>query len=111
MICEFGSVAVVPFPFVDMSVTRRRPALVLSKAAFNDANGQTLLAMITTARRSAWPSDIPISDAATAGLVAASIVRWKIFTLPNDLIVRTIGRLAPKDSRAVRAALGDVFPR
>ncbi|MBI4920347.1 MAG: type II toxin-antitoxin system PemK/MazF family toxin [Devosia nanyangense] len=110
MICDFGDVAVVPFPFVDMAVSKHRPALVLSTEAFNSNNDNTLFAMITTAKRSGWPSDVAIVDGATAGLIHQSYVRWKVFTLPNELIRRTAGALGERDRAAVAAALRKVLP-
>lgn len=110
MICEFGDVAIVPFPFVEKIVAKVRPALVLSRAEFNDQNGHTMLAMITTAKQSFWPTDIAISDGEAAGLRQPSTVRWKVFTLPNDLIQRRAGALGSKDQRAVKAALRKVLP-
>ena len=109
MICDFGDVAVVPFPFTDLAVTRYRPALVLSQRPFNDANGNTVLAMITTAAGSAWPSDLPIAEIAAAGLVKNCYVRWKIFTLQNHLVDRTIGRLASADLTAARSAVSAIL--
>lgn len=105
MIYEFGAIVVVPFPFVDHSVVKKRPALVLSSKAFNTANGQTLLAMITTAARSTWPSDIVISDGGSAGLLHRSMIRWKVFTLPNATIERRLGFLSESDLAAVRTSV------
>jgi len=45
---------IVPFPFVDLTKVKPRPALVLSMARFNQQNGQTLLATITTAEHTRW---------------------------------------------------------
>lgn len=107
MICDFGDVVVVPFPFVDRPIAKRRPALVLSRESFNAGNGHSILAMITTAARTNWPSDIELSGHTDAGLDHRSVVRWKLFTLPNELIVRQLGRLARRDRTAVvRAARG-----
>ncbi|MSP48571.1 MAG: type II toxin-antitoxin system PemK/MazF family toxin [Alphaproteobacteria bacterium] len=88
---------VAPFPFADFAKSKPRPALVLSARAFNAANGHTVLAMITTARSTAWPSDLAIDDLAAAGLPVASVVRPKLFTLPNELLARRIGALARSD--------------
>jgi mRNA interferase MazF len=46
------SVVVVPFPFIDRAIRRRRPALVVSGESFNSAHTAVLLAMITVARAS-----------------------------------------------------------
>ena len=109
MICDFGDVAVVPFPFTDLPVTKYRPALVLSRLAFNETNGSTMLAMITSAKESTWPSDLLIADGAEAGLHRESMVRWKIFTLTNELVERTVGKLGRTDRAAVRHALRSVL--
>ncbi len=105
MISDIFSVVVVPFPFIDITVARRRPALVLSARAFNEVNGHTLLAMITTASRSHWPSDHPIVDLAAAGLRVPCVVRLKLFTLENRLLDRLIGTLGPADREAVTKRL------
>ena len=104
-------VVVVPFPFTDRSTTKRRPALVLSdSAAFNTQAGQCVLAMITSARHSAWPLDVELQDLDAAGLAATSIVRVKLFTLPDSRIIRKAGALADVDQQNVRTALENLLP-
>jgi len=109
LVCDPGDVAIVPFPFTDLSVAKTRPALVLSARTLNDTSGNTVFAMITTAARSHWPQDVPLSDAAAAGLMAASIVRMKLFTLDNRLISRKIGTLSNRDRQAVRRMLSNLL--
>jgi len=65
---ERYAVVRVPFPFTDRQAQRRRPAVVLSEPGFQRASGHLLLAMITSARQSAWPLDWPIADLQAAGL-------------------------------------------
>lgn len=98
MICNAWDVVVVPFPFTEKPGTKRRPALVLSREAFN-RNGHSVLAMITTKSRAPWPGDTVIEDFPTAGLHAPCIARLKLFTLDNRLILKNIGRLAESDCR------------
>jgi mRNA interferase MazF len=95
----------VPFPLADRQATKRRPALVVSSDAFNETHDQLILAMITTAARSRWPSDVPISDPAKAGLVISSLIRMKLFTLDQSLVVRTIGSLSHPDADAAGKAV------
>lgn len=104
VVCDFGDVVVVPFPFVDRPISKRRPALVLSHERFNAENGHSILAMITTAAQTNWPSDIALSADSDAGLTHRSVVRWKLFTLPNDLILRRIGELSSADRTTVAGA-------
>ena len=49
-------VVVVPFPFTDRAAVKRRSALVVSGAAFNDSHARVVLAMITSAVHAGWPS-------------------------------------------------------
>ena len=97
-------VVVVPFPFTDRNSTKRRPALVLSSSLFNQSSGHSVLAMITSAEQSTWPGDLPISDIESAGLTTDCLVRMKIFTLDDRLIIRKAGSLAAPDQKKLRAA-------
>lgn len=102
---ERFDVVVVPFPFSDRRAAKRRPALVVSDRRCNRTHGHVILAMITTARDSSWPSDTEIADRDAAGLKARSVVRLKLFTLDDALIIRRIGALAEQDRTNVRQVL------
>jgi len=107
---EAYDVVVVPFPFTDRTATKRRPALVISDGlAFNSRVGHSVLAMITSAKHSDWPEDSEISDLDAAGLSSDSVVRMKLFTLDNQLILRRAGALSTNDRARVRGALGRVL--
>ena len=104
-------VVVVPFPFTDKTTTKRRPALVLSRAdTFNKHIAHSVLAMITSASNSDWPLDVEIKDIDAAGLPYASIVRMKLFTLDDQLVIRKAGSLSTKDQEAVTRALLNLLP-
>lgn len=68
-----------------------------------------LVAMITTAQHTRWPSDYPIQDIQPTGLRVACVVRWKLFTLDNRALQRRIGHLGERDARGCRAALASIF--
>ena len=74
--------------------------LYLYSKEFN-RSGHTILAMITTKTHEPWPGDTEIEQYEAAGLRFPCIVRFKIFTLDNRLILRQIGRLAEDDSKKV----------
>ena len=106
MICEPGDVVVVPFPFIDRREAKRRPALVLSGRSFNEA-GHSVLAMITTQSNPPWPGDTVIADRDAAGLRVPCIVRIKVFTLDNRLILKKVGHLSPDDQARVGLRIRD----
>lgn len=98
----------MPFPFTDRDTSIRRPAVVLSSAAqFNARAGHSVMAMITrdSPGKAAWPLDTPISDLHAAGLPAASLIRFKLFTLDHRLVIKALGLLSDPDRRKLRAQL------
>jgi mRNA interferase MazF len=108
MTSDSFDVVVVPFPFTDSPAAVKRPAVVLSRQSFN-RHGHTLMAMITDLRNPPWPLDVEI-DRVAAGLKMPSIVRMKLFTLDNRLVIGRIGRLKPSDRRSVAQSLGGLLP-
>lgn len=107
---ERFAVVRVPFPFTDRQTRKRRPAVVLSPAAFQRDCGHLLLAMITSAQRSRWPLDWAIDDLQAAGLTQPCLVRFKIFTLDERLVLGSIGALSPTDRAGVAARLSTLLP-
>ena len=97
-------VVVVPFPFTDRNTSKHRPALVLSSNAFNQKARHSVLAMITSADQSSWPGDYAIKDLESAGLPTDCLLRLKLFTLDQRLIIRKAGLLAAADQKKLAAA-------
>lgn len=100
MICDQWDVVAVPFPFSDRPGSKRRPALALSGRRFNRA-GHTILCMITSKSAPSWPHDHPLADHNAAGLPSPCLVRFKLFTLDNRLILCRLGRLGDHDRAAI----------
>jgi mRNA interferase MazF len=88
---------------------KRRPALVLSHRAFNEANAHTIMAMITAAMLDSWASDHAIRDLTMAGLKHPCVIRWKVFTLPNEFIVKVLGELGNEDKQAVNVTAAEIL--
>ena len=109
VICKAGTVVSVPFPFVDSNQTKHRPALVLSSKEFNNSHGHSVMVMITSAKHSGWPTDIAISDLKNAGLNSPSIIRFKVFTLDNQLIIGILGRIVGDDWKVSQKTLNNIL--
>jgi mRNA interferase MazF len=97
VICNRGDIVLVPFPFMELPASKRRPAMIVSSRSFNDENSHSIMTMITTAKGSSWPSDYRIQWPTEAGLTVNCYIRWKTFTLPNLMIVRKLGSLTIDD--------------
>lgn len=111
MTYELFDVVVVPYPFTDKKSTKRRPALICSNAGnFNDLVEHSVMAMITSAKNSAWPLDVLIADLKKVGLHSPSVIRMKLFTLDHRHVIKKIGSLSPKDQKAFVKALQKLMP-
>jgi mRNA interferase MazF len=104
VICDRWDTVAVPFPFVDHKGSKKRPALVVSNRSFNES-GHSVLAMITTTFHHPWPGDNEIQDIDAAGLNTPCIIRLKLFTLDNRLILRSLGRLSHPDTEKITKSI------
>ncbi len=102
-------VAVALFPFTEIDQRKPRPVLVLSNAVFNQTHRHVVAAMITTGAGSAWESDHAIIDLGPTGLRHASLVRWKLFTLPVEVVPRKIGALDSADRGPLAARMAGIL--
>jgi len=107
--CSPGEVVLVPFPFVELRVTKLRPAVILSSAEFH-VTGTAVAIMVTSTRHDAWPGDTPIKDLATAGLTTPCQMRLKAASIPLAAIVQILGSLSPGDRAALLENLKRYVP-
>ena len=86
-----GDIVIVPFPFSDLSASKRRPAFVL---ASNGGNDLVLCQITSQAFSDEMAITIGLSDYKEGGLKAISNVRVnKLFTANEDIILYKAGRL------------------
>ncbi len=102
---EKGDIVLVPFPFTDLSSTKKRPALVLVTT-----EEDVTLAFITTQTK--WSEDwnVDLTPTVKNGLKKASIIRLaKITTLEKGLVIGRLGRLADETLNEVDVNLKRMF--
>jgi mRNA interferase MazF len=96
-------IVLVPFPFSDRLAEKRRPAVVISTSQLQTRHGHVWLAMVTSAGRETWESDVVIDELAATGLPAPSLVRTaKLTTAESARILRRLGRLSDATAAEVR---------
>ena len=99
------------FPFVEKAGFVTRPVVILSgHAGFSAESGISIVAMITSAKRSAWPLDVAISNLAGAGLIHPCVIRLKLNSAADKLVDRYLGALSEPDQDAVTTGLRKLFP-
>ncbi len=84
-----GDLVLITFPFTDLSGSKLRPAVVLSKT-----NLDLTVCFITTQIQWQEPSDVILNPNSTNGLKATSLIRLsKIATLDKSMSKGILGRL------------------
>lgn len=112
-----GDVILVAFPFVASHEVQRklRPAVVVQADRYNRRRAVVLVAAVTSSRPGAdLPCKVPVAkdsaEGRLAGLRVDSVVDCRtLATLPQDEIVRRIGRFSPVILRRIDHALRDAL--
>jgi mRNA interferase MazF len=104
-----GDVLLLPFPFTDLSATKRRPAVVLSIDAYNTRRLDLIVSPVTSDVAGRQPEDCILSDWSAAGLAKPSVVKAIIGTIEQTQVVRKLGSLSVADLRSVEQARAAVI--
>lgn len=92
-----GDIVLIPVPFSDLSSGKRRPVIVLSSNAYNDAAQDMVVVAMTSNPRSV-PYSIPVTsaDLQQGRLNRPGRVRAdKVYNLAQRIAVRRFGRVRP----------------
>ncbi|MEX0845230.1 MAG: type II toxin-antitoxin system PemK/MazF family toxin [Balneolaceae bacterium] len=105
MIFDRWDIVLLPFPFTDLSATKKRPALVISPREYN--SGPDVLVMFVTSnlKAKAKMGDYILTEWEKAGLPKPSMTRMKIATIDKNLIIKKIAALTEKDKSALKSEL------
>ncbi len=104
-----GDIVKVPFPYTDRATRQRRPALVISAPALEDAHGLLWVSMITSAENRAWPSDVALNDLAGTGLPVASLIRTAKIATIEARDAEALGRIDSTLQLEVRRRVTEQF--
>lgn len=97
----------MPFPFSDLSASKRRPALVLADLPGNDV----VLCQITSKNtKDDFAITLSNSDLVNGTLSVPSNIRPnRLFTADKKLIAYTLGRVSPKKYQEVTKIIVDMI--
>ena len=102
-----GDVVLVRYPFSDLSDFKVRPAVAISAP---HPSQDVFLVPLTSRTASLLAGEFVMKDWEGAGLNVASAVKRGLFTIHQNIILRTVGRVSSEDSsqldRSLRAWLG-----
>lgn len=102
-----GDIVVVPFPFSDLSGTKKRPALVLANLPGNDI----ILCQITSRfRKDKFSIELSSNSFHAGGLSILSYIRPnRIFTADKNIILRKAGTLKPIVTKDILRRVISIF--
>lgn len=103
---DFGDVVLVGFPFTDLQTVKKRPAVVISRKAYQQNRPDVILMAITSQiRQPLATGEAILQEWQAAGLAKPSVLKPLIATLEQQQIVRVMGQLSATD----RERLGKVI--
>ena len=109
MIYKKWDIILVPFPFTDLSSSKKRPALIISPDRYNKES-DVVIAFITSKMNLKYRiDDYKISEWKKANLPKPSMIRMKFATIDKSVIIKKLGRLLEKDRKKFVGLLIDFF--
>ncbi|HLD79734.1 MAG: hypothetical protein A3I11_07645 [Elusimicrobia bacterium RIFCSPLOWO2_02_FULL_39_32] len=92
-----GDIVLVPFPFTDLTTTKKRPAVIISSERFNKKYNDVIVVAIT--------SQIP--ESISEEEILLSPIEQKESGLPKTSLIK-IGKISTIDQRLIRKKLGTI---
>ncbi len=106
---SFGDVVLVQFPFTDQAGTKKRPAVIISSAAYNTSKRDVVIMAVTSQLRpSGALGETLVAGWQAAGLIKPSAIKPVIATIEQALVIRRLGQLTTEDQQALRNAIAKI---
>ena len=104
---EPGEIVLIPVPFTDLSSIKRRPVIVISNQAYQQATADmVVVAMTSNPTPAPYSFLITSTDLQRGALNRPGLVRVdKIYTLAQTLIVRSFGQVNEQTLERIRQLL------
>jgi mRNA interferase MazF len=108
--CDPGTIVLVPFPFTNQSTSKKRPAVVISSAAYNAQRPDLIIMAITSVIPPMLHlGEVIVREWQAAGLLKPSVIKPVITTIEKNLIIKMMGTLASTDQQSLRQVLQNVL--
>jgi mRNA interferase MazF len=108
---EQRNILLIPFPYSDLTSSKKRPVLVLSNKEYNEHNQDIICCAITSNLRGyKYSVDVSNSDLEEGNLCYNSKVKPnRIFTLDQNKILKKLGRLNSTKYREVISNVNEMI--
>lgn len=107
---KFGDIILVPFPFTDLTTTKKRPAVIVSSEKYNIGRPDLIIMAITSRLHQVDKlGERLVSDWQNAGLIKPSIFKPILATIENTLVLKQLGSLQSEDLHPLSLILQDIL--
>ena len=111
-IYNFGDIVLVPFPFTDQTTIKKRPAVVVSSAAYHREYPDIVLMAITSQiKATILLGEVVVVEWMKAGLLKPSVIKPVLTTIEKGLVLHKLGRLELQDYNALQNILRIILNR
>lgn len=103
---EFGDVVLIPFPFTNQTISKKRPAVIVSSNTYHHIRLDLILMAVTSqANPTSAFGEMAMSEWQAAGLLKPSIIKPVITTVEKSLVIRKLGQLQELDRQTLQNLL------
>ena len=105
-----GVIVLIPVPFTDLTASKQRPVIVISSNNYNTESADMIVvAMTSNPTQTAYSFTLTNAELEDGSLNRPGKVRVdKIYTLSQDLIVRTFGKVNVTTVERIRTLLNEL---
>ena len=108
--CKYGDIVLVTFPFTNLQVTKKRPAVIISSLSYNQTRPDFILMAITSQIKNERSiGEYILQDWQQAGLLKPSMIKPLIATLEQNKIVKNMGQLSNTDREMLNAIIQTIL--
>jgi mRNA interferase MazF len=97
-----GDVVLVQVPFSDLSAAKVRPAVIVSTL---HKSQDVFIVPITSKTNALLAGEFVMNDWKGVGLNVVSAIKRGLFTIHQDLILKTLGTISPQDASELTQSL------
>ncbi|MEK7275142.1 MAG: type II toxin-antitoxin system PemK/MazF family toxin [Candidatus Desantisbacteria bacterium] len=97
-----GDVILVHYPFVDLSISKVRPAVVVSAPHISE---DVFVVPLTSKITFLLPGEFVLTHWVVAGLNVTTAVKRGIYTVNSSLIIKKVGNLSALDAESLENSL------
>ena len=107
--CSRWDIVLVPFPFTDLTTSKKRPALVVSPDSYNSGPDVVIAFITSQLNTPPRPGDHPITDWQASGLPKPSQMRMKLATISRCIVIKKLGHLTSAEVNRVQSVISRFF--